>query len=45
MPDTETIIRRGRACVRLIEAAKVLLASATTPNERVTYELALELAV
>ena len=40
MPDNEDIIRRGRACVRLIEAVDVLLASATTPNERVTYGLA-----
>jgi len=35
---------RGRACVRMFEAAEVLLKFATTPNERVTYGLARELA-
>jgi hypothetical protein len=41
----EVAIRRGRACVRLIEAADVLLASAKTPNERITYGMARGLAV
>jgi hypothetical protein len=38
------LVVRGRAMVRLIEAAEVLLTGATTPNERVTYGLARELA-
>ena len=38
------LVVRGRAMVRLIEAAEVLLTFATTPNERVTYGLARDLA-
>jgi hypothetical protein len=45
MFDNEDIVRRGRTAVRLIEAVDVLLASATTPNERITYGMARELAV
>jgi hypothetical protein len=37
-------IQRGRACVRMIEAAEVLLAGATVKYERVTYAEARELA-
>ena len=35
---------RGRAMVRMIEAAEVLLTGATTANECVTYGLARDLA-
>jgi hypothetical protein len=43
-PEKMALVVRGRAMVRMIEAAKVLLTFATTPNERVTYGLACELA-
>ena len=34
MPDNEAITRRGRACVRLIEAIKVLVADERRQNDR-----------
>ena len=43
-PEKMALTVRGRACVRLFEAANVLLTGATTANERVTYELARDLA-
>jgi hypothetical protein len=43
MPIAE-VIRRGRAYVRMIEGAEVLLSGASTANERVTYGLARDLA-
>jgi hypothetical protein len=43
-PEKMALVVRGRALVRMIEAAKVLLTSATTLNERVTYGLARDLA-
>ena len=38
------LVVRGRAMVRMIEAAEVLLTGATTPNERITYGLDRDLA-
>lgn len=43
--DKMALVVRGRALVRVIEATKVLLTSATTANERVTYGMAHELAL
>jgi hypothetical protein len=43
-PEKMALVVRGRAMVRMIEAAEVLLTSATTANERVTYGLARDLA-
>ena len=42
-PEKMALVVRGRAMVRMIEAADVLLVGATTPNERVTYGLARDL--
>ena len=43
-PEKMALVVRGRAMVRLYEAAQVLLKFATTANERVTYGLARDLA-
>jgi hypothetical protein len=43
-PEKMALVVRGRAMIRLIEAAEVLLTGDTTPNERVTYGLARDLA-
>jgi hypothetical protein len=43
-PEKMALVVRGRAMVRMIEAAEVLLTGATTPNECVTYGLAREVA-
>lgn len=44
-PEKIALVVRGRALVRMIEAARVLLTGATTFNERVTYGMAQELAL
>lgn len=44
-PEKMALVVRGRALVRVIEAARVLLTGATTFNERVTYGMARDLAV
>jgi len=43
-PEKMALTVKWRAMVRMFEAANVLLASATTANERVTYGLARDLA-
>jgi hypothetical protein len=43
-PEKMALVVRGRAMVRMIEDAEVLLTGATTANERVTYGLARDLA-
>jgi hypothetical protein len=42
-PDMDALIRHGRACVRLIEAAEVLLQMATDINQQETYSEAIDL--
>jgi hypothetical protein len=42
--DEADLIRRGRAAVRMIESAEVLLAAADGPFERVTFGEACDLA-
>lgn len=41
--DTVRLIRRGRACVRLIEAAEILLELATDIDQQETYTEAIDL--
>ena len=36
-PEKMALVVRGRAMVRMIEAAEVLLTGATTPHELITY--------
>lgn len=43
-PEIMALVVRGRACVRMIEAAEVLVKFATSPHERVTFGEAGELA-
>jgi len=43
-PEKMALVVRGRALVRMIEAARVLLTFAATANERVTYGMARDLA-
>ncbi len=42
--ETEALIVRGRACVRMIEAAEVLLTFHTDSHQRVSWGEARELA-
>ena len=45
MPDNEDIIRRGRDCIRLIEAVDVLVEYERTPGERIVLREARRLAI
>lgn len=41
-PDTASLIRRGRACVRLIEAAEILLEMANDVTQQEIYSEAID---